>query len=1504
MDGRAVRSTLRLRLEYQQFASAYGADWADRLRLVALPECALSTPERTQCRGTVLRTSNDGSAVSADVSLTTASLVLLSAGTSSGSGDYAASSLSPSSVWSAGGSSGDFSWSYPLRAPPSLGGPAPSITLAYSSQSVDGRMAASNNQPSWLGEGFEYSPGYIERRYVACSDDMGGTANNTMASGDQCWKTDNATLSLNGGGGELIYNADEGRWHPRNDDSSKVQRIAGADNGDNDGEYWVVTTANGTRYYFGLNRLAGWTSGKAKTNSVLTAPVYGNNPNEPCNATAFTASSCTQAWRWNLDYVVDPHGNTMSYWYVPETNLYGRNRSTTDLASYVRASTLQRIDYGTDQRTQVAGVATDTVYTGAKAPAQIVFTPADRCLSACATHDAAHWPDVPWDQECTASPCDVSSPTFWTTKRLAAITTKVLRGSDHSDVESFTLTHSFPDPGDGTRAGLWLDRIGHTGLVGGEMTLPDVAITGIPLNNRVDTALANGLKPMNWRRIKTITTDSGGLIDVTYSPVDCVSTSRIPSAPESNALRCYPVRWTPPDPGREIVDYFHKYVVAQVVENAITEPASGSPLTATTAYEYVGAPAWHYTDDDGLTKEKYRTWSDWRGYGTVRVRKGTGAEQTLTENRYFRGMDGDHLPSGLRSASLADSKGLATLSDVDGYEGLLRESITYNGPNGPAVAGEIHNPVRSAPTASRTINGVTVHSRHVGSSGTHTWVARDGGRADRWSRTATQVDSFGMPVAVTDYGEDAVTGDEQCTLTDYARDTNKWLMTYQSRARTYALTCAEATQPGRVLTADDVVGESRTSYDNQPWGTAPTAGDVTAIEQLADWNGTTGSYLTVARTGYDAYGRGVDAWDVDGNHTATAFTPASGAPVTRITVTSPAGWTSFTDLDPAWGATVASVDPNSRRTDLSYDPLGRLSGVWLPGRSKAAQQGATTTYTYSLSTTAPNVVTESTLNQAGGYTTTYTLYDALLRPRQTQVPASGSAGGRIVTDTFYDTAGRAYQSYDAYHAAGAASGVLFLPASGHDDIPAWNRTYYDGAGRATGSVFFSRLVEKWRTTTAYTGDRTDVTPPAGATTTSTITDAHGRVVERRQYHGRQPTGTYDATRYTFNRKGQLTKVTAPDGAHWDYGYDLRGQQTSVEDPDKGRSTTTYDNAGQVTSVTDARGTTLAYRYDTLGRRTGEYLGSTSGTQLAGWAYDEIFSGTGENISRGLLTSSTRYVGGAAYTTATTGLDAVGRPSRQQVTIPASEGALAGTYISSSTYKVDGTLATTTVPAIGGTGGLPAETLTYGYDALGKPATLSTSIGSTSYVSATSYTQFGEVSDTTLRNASGPVVDLLRSYEDGTHRLARSWMTRQTNPATLSDLTYTYDPAGNIAKTAEVSAVAGAETQCYGYDYLRRLTGAWTPQSGDCAAAPAASSLGGPAPYWLSWTFDVSGNRTGQVNHTAAGDSTTTYHYPAAGQARPMGSPPPADPAARAPRTATTPPATRSAARPRPPGPRT
>jgi hypothetical protein len=111
----------------------------------------------------------------------------------------------PDGTWNVGPQTGDFSWTYPMAAPNTAGGLQPDISLSYSSQSVDGRVSDTNNQTSWIGEGFDYHPGYIERRYITCQDDDTDIP-------DQCWSHHNATLNLGGRSTELVY--DDGEWTP------------------------------------------------------------------------------------------------------------------------------------------------------------------------------------------------------------------------------------------------------------------------------------------------------------------------------------------------------------------------------------------------------------------------------------------------------------------------------------------------------------------------------------------------------------------------------------------------------------------------------------------------------------------------------------------------------------------------------------------------------------------------------------------------------------------------------------------------------------------------------------------------------------------------------------------------------------------------------------------------------------------------------------------------------------------------------------------------------------------------------------------------------------------------------------------------------------------------------------------------------------------------------------------------------------------------------------------
>ncbi len=116
----------------------------------------------------------------------------ITAGAAGPAGDWGATSLAPSAAWGQSGGTGAFTWSYPLQVPSVPGGPSPELAISYSSAAVDGRVASTNNQASWVGEGFELATGYVERRYLPCMEDRdpvaGKAANNAkLSTGDLCW---------------------------------------------------------------------------------------------------------------------------------------------------------------------------------------------------------------------------------------------------------------------------------------------------------------------------------------------------------------------------------------------------------------------------------------------------------------------------------------------------------------------------------------------------------------------------------------------------------------------------------------------------------------------------------------------------------------------------------------------------------------------------------------------------------------------------------------------------------------------------------------------------------------------------------------------------------------------------------------------------------------------------------------------------------------------------------------------------------------------------------------------------------------------------------------------------------------------------------------------------------------------------------------------------------------------------------------------------------------------
>jgi RHS repeat-associated protein len=1485
------KSQIAVQIPQKYLVDQFGANYASRVTWRQFDPTAKPSPKSESS----VSSQSDSSSTVLTPKLATASVVMAAMASptaANGTGSFAATPLNPAGSWDVSAQTGDFNWAMPLRTPPAAAGPSPSsLALDYDSQAVDGQTGGTNNQSSPVGEGWSLAGGgNIQRQYVACSQDTVPVA----SSQDLCWSTDNATLTLDGHSSELVLDNATQTWKLLKDDGTKVTRInsstPGGDpcssNADNDHECWLVTTTDGTKYYFGLNELPGWVAGNPVTNSTWTVPVYGNDAGEPCNSTTFAASSCVQAWQWNLDYVVDVHNNAESLYYYAETNKYDQNGSTSTVPTYTRGGAIKEIDYG---------IAGNAPYATNAASDKVLYTynANGRCSTSCSSEPIgtnpavapttpANYPDVPWDQNCSAATCpNQVSPSFWSDAALATISTQAWQSgsSAYATVDTWTLNHTFTPAvtGDATSASLWLASVAHQGT-SSAVTEPPTTFTSIPLQHRVWSS-GSLYTPLDEFRISSISTSLGAQIVVNYSAQQCTTAMEagILASPQTNQYRCFPSYWSPPG-SAPIADLFHKYVVTSMVSNP--ETGGGADASLETDYDYSqGHPAWRYNSAAG-TPKAYRTWSDFAGYDKVVVDVGAASAPTLqqsTSYTFFQGMNGDALNSSGSSLRTAYVDG-TTVLDQPWLAGRTYQSQSFSGSQSgaallsttvttPWVYGPTATPLSPTGAPQRQAAYMTGDQQSITTEPTSS-----GGSRTVTTSTVHSTDGYGLVLSIEKASSDAGT---TCTSMSYATpNTTAWLIGLPSEASSVAVPCASLSS---AVYPHDAISDTKTVYDGLAVGASPTKGDPTTIKKVDGYMGSTAgtaTWATFSQITYDALGRATTKTDVLGHTTTNAYTPTLSGPLTSQTTTntSPFSWTTTTTYNPNWGSPLTVTDANGKVTSSAYDGLGRITGIWKTDRPQSSNPTSPSIgYTYTLPSTAANAV-ETSVVGPGTLLNTYALYDGLGRAVQSQTRAEG--GGSDISDSAYDSAGHVFRTNNPYWTTSVSpSTSLFVPTS-ESAIPSETVAQYDGAGRVTSSTLYSYGAVRSTTSTSFEGsDEVDVTPPAGGTPETTFTNSLGQKTKLLQYLASTPTtsATTESTTYGYNVQGSMTSMTDPAGNLWTWQFNVLGQKISATDPDTGTSTTTYDEAGDVLTTQDARGVVLAYSYDALQRKTAEYKGAagSGGTELAAWSYDP----TGD---RGQLASSTRYVGstvgtpGAAYTSTITGYDAGYRPTGQTLSIPAGAPAFGGTsFTQTQTYNGAGLPVNTGYPA---EGGLPAETVKTLYDGIGNASGLGSA---TANYDSTIFNPLGQIEVQSRAGSSGlTTVDTAYGYDAATNNALeiKSTTTLGTTAHTAEDNNYAYDAAGEVTSIAMTSDTLTSDTQCFAYDHLQDLTNAWTPADKNCASGPSATNLGGAAPYWDSYTIDpATGNRTLETLHgagAAGADINDNYLYPPSGTANP------------------------------------
>ncbi|MGN9911252.1 RHS repeat domain-containing protein [Phytohabitans sp. LJ34] len=1419
-------------VDYSSFAERYGGGYADRLRVVALPACAVAAKAPRGCArgGTAVPSRNlrDQRRLVADVRDLTAlaadaPVLAVTAAPEGEEGSFKATPLELSGDWQVRTGSGEFTYRYDIPIAEAPSGPTPEVRLNYSSGAVDGMVSGRNTQPGPNGLGWsDFADSFVERRYTSCLDDG-------QVYADLCWKSDNATISLNGKASELVPvpGSSPKQWRMRDDQRWKVEQLTGAPNGDNDGEYWKVTTPDGVRYFFGRgeNPDVG-----VETNSAWTVPVFGDDAGEPCS-TVTPVSWCSQAWRWNLDLVIDPNENVQQFEYEKEINHYSALNGWPGFehTEYVRSGVLKMIKYG-KRRAPLSAT---------EPSAEVKFDTGFRCLAldhTCQEPTAAtasDFPDTPVDLMCFAAPCAEHTPTFFTALRYSEVVASVNDGDRFIDVDKFRLAHGLPDPDPG-RTGdqkLFLTAVQRTGLTAASaLTMPETTFSPVRLDNRIDTG--GGLSAMPHYRVGVVTNEYGGQTTVTYGrPHPCPSPLPDPPNWHLNTRNCFP-HWHKPEGGAGGFAVFHKYLVTRIDER---DPlGGGTPMV--TEYRYgdqvaAGLPngAWHH-DRDEFVPNSVQSWSEWRGYQDALVSQGS----TRTRFRMYRGMHRDRLAGdpfpgpGSRVATISSIDGtVANVPDENWLAGGVLDKVSLR------ADGTVESGVVQGFHAHRTVD-VTATPDPLDDA----WFVVPNDRVDRRRnpadggylrrRTQTVVNGLlGTPDQLVEHGWTNVSGDERCTRTVPAFNTDLWLLDFPASVTRYAnATCTGAE-----------VKRTEYAYDGGAFGGAPTKGNQTGkrdkITAAPTWAATT--------TTFDALGRPLTVTDPNGHTMTTTYTPAIRYPETT-TVKNHLGHTKRTDWFVLRRAPGVETDARGKKTTHTYDALGRSLTVRRP-TEQAAGAPASFQFSYDIAmdkSRVPVVRTRQLLDSAGGsprYVDGWVVYDTMLRERQTH-KQSPEAGKVLVSETVYDDRGLVSVVSPPQAVAGApGSGILPAPAGGwaNDTL-----TAYDELRRPVWEIHRAGGAYRWSVATEYTHDtiRKTPDPPTGGVV-RTVKDAHDRIVRAEELDG----ASWRTTAYGYDAADRLTTVRDQAGNTITNTYDMAGRKVGVADPDMGTWSYAFDGVGNEIRSTNAAGVQLHTRYDALDRKTERRRDSASGPLLARWEYDA----PGEE---GLLNRSTRFDASGDWVVDVAGYDDRSRETGRTWTVPAGITGLSGGYTVGYGYDSADHRTRLTYPAVGG---LAAETVTTTYSATGLPSTM---VGAEEYV-------WGAARDDRARPVwllSGPrATPFSRVFDyDGDQRLAR--LRSGAGSTTIQDIQFRYDLAfGNVVER-NTTLDTQAWRECFDHDDRQRLTRAFTT-SGTCAAGTPGT---GTNPYNHTYEYSVDGNLTRRVE----GATPVAYTYPAAGTARP------------------------------------
>ncbi len=1165
---------------------------------------------------------------------------------------------------------GGVSWNYPIDIPSGRTGQSPAVALSYHSGILDTLRGDLNPQASWAGLGWNLDVGYISRRIELDENFV------PRYTRDFFLVLNGVSSKLIDLGGDQYRTADERFW--------RIERKS--TNTNRGGDYWLVTTMDGTQYRFGYQDE---TAGGDSRESAWW--MVGSR----CDG---TEALCTENWRWNLDQITDPRGNHIRFDYRVEHNNFrfyweGERYYYSDYSPCGPGEdscwNWPFYDHWVVQQGYIRGGSLEQItYSWPQAAYKIYFESEAR----------TDYP-INFDSQVTGiQPVQ----TFWIKERLKAI---VILSNGQSDVtRRYELTRN-PDD---TRLLQSIQPVAADGSRQPKALFHYIGLAGY-LEECRDGQAEGGWKP--W--LVGIENGYGGGITLNYTaPIE------LPWF-QNGQIR------TPQEDGR----CWYRYRVREVT----TIPGVGPNIRTVYEYRQAEGDAPHDGSWDG---------DEFRGHPRVRVRQrnADGSLGAYTDTWFLQGQAG--AVQSVCDGELADRKGL---------EGRQYRQISYDAA-GTALAQQ-----------TQRWNYVDLGGeRHFVGLGAA--CSFPNGGTGPYARVDYAYDGYGHVVWERHHGDMSRSGDEVTLTYRYLYNESAWILTGLAETQ--------------IIAYDGVIElQSRTAYDNQPFGVPPTKGLPTWTAQGTDRWG----WIT-ATVGYDEWGNATTSTDPLDRLTRTTYDDRYHLYPTALT--NVLGQTGRWSWDQRLNVLTAVSDANQAVKQVQHDAFGRLTALIPPGQNVPSVK-----YSYPTGDAVAAPFTVQMAARIDPYTTpdyrrSWIVYDGLGRVIQTQQEVEN--GWLLVQSTAYNALGQAVLSSLPYTVT--ATGGNYLP-------PAWNllkqtRTEYDALGRpvkvtAPGNLVVQKAYRDW----------TELTLDANGRQKRNVQDGLGRLIEVHEYTGQYAAPDWNAAAalvilYEYDAQGRLIATQDAGGNVTRIHYDPLGRKTAMEDPSMGRWSYRYDAVGNLIAQTDAEGHQLHFTYDPLNRLIRK--ATAEGLTLATYEYDQGPNGIGRR------TAMTDSLGTAHWI-----YDIEGRIVNGSRTLA---GELFTTQLS---YGAAGQVTSQVLPN--------GEILDWTYNRRGLPQQLHSRTYGQDYLRQAGYNALGQP----LVQVWGNNLATTYTYAADTQRLQQLQVT-----GGLLDFRYSYDPNGNI--TAIQDMANGGQIQIFRYDSLDRLISAQTNNVGE-------------GQYQESYQYDSMGN---------------------------------------------------------------